>query len=180
MITRSVESNKRRFGVRFLSKNLQGVLFAKYLRFKNCHKTCAIGYSCVRARARALSPSLALTIATINSRRNAGETPLEMAMKKGRSNVTEMIMAAAAAAASGYGDFSASPSLVGNSNTNCNANRVATPDDVRCSGFNRILHSRMALDPTHVRFKRTRVTNSIPLGSPLLLPLSTYIIISKH
>jgi hypothetical protein len=42
---------------------------------------------------------------------------------------------------------------------------------VRCAFSDRILHLRMPLDPTHVCFKRTmRVTNGIPLGSPLLLP----------
>jgi hypothetical protein len=39
--------------------------------------------------------------------------------------------------------------------------------------FGRNLHSRMPLDPTHVREANTRVTNGIPLGCPLLLLVCT-------
>jgi hypothetical protein len=48
-------------------------------------------------------------------------------------------------------------------------------DQVRCAFSDRNLHSRMPLDPTHVHLKRTymRVTNGIPLGYPLLLPVGT-------
>jgi hypothetical protein len=44
---------------------------------------------------------------------------------------------------------------------------------VRCSVCDRNLHSRMPLDPTPARLKRTyaRVTNGLLLGSPLLLPV---------
>jgi hypothetical protein len=44
---------------------------------------------------------------------------------------------------------------------------------VRCAFSDRNLHSRMPLDPTHVCLKRAGVTNDIPLGCPLLLPVHT-------
>jgi hypothetical protein len=48
--------------------------------------------------------------------------------------------------------------------------------NARCTPFDRNLHSSMPLDPTHVRLKRVlevsrRVTNGIPLGCSLLLPV---------
>jgi hypothetical protein len=45
----------------------------------------------------------------------------------------------------------------------------------RCAFSDRHLHSRMPLDPTHVRLKRSymRVTNGTPLESSLLLPACT-------
>jgi hypothetical protein len=46
---------------------------------------------------------------------------------------------------------------------------------VRCSFFDRNLHSRMPLVPTHARsFQASmRVTNLIPFGCSLLLPVDT-------
>ena len=50
---------------------------------------------------------------------------------------------------------------------------------VRCAFFDRNLHSRMPLDPTHVHLKpcsleaNMRVTNGIPLGCSLVLPVDT-------
>jgi hypothetical protein len=41
----------------------------------------------------------------------------------------------------------------------------------RCAFSDRILHSRVPLDPTPVRLTNMRVANCIPLGSPLLLPV---------
>jgi hypothetical protein len=48
---------------------------------------------------------------------------------------------------------------------------------VRCAFSGGDLHSRMPLDPTHVRLKRSymRVINGIPLGCPLLLPVGNVI-----
>jgi hypothetical protein len=47
-------------------------------------------------------------------------------------------------------------------------------DVVRGAYFDRILHSRMPLDPTHAPLDASmRVTNDIPLRSPLLLPVGT-------
>jgi hypothetical protein len=40
---------------------------------------------------------------------------------------------------------------------------------VRCALSDRNVHSRMPLDPTHVRLKNTHATNGIPLGRPLPL-----------
>jgi hypothetical protein len=47
--------------------------------------------------------------------------------------------------------------------------KVATAAVARCAFLDRIFHSRMPLDPMHVRFEANmRVTNGIPLGHPLL------------
>jgi hypothetical protein len=44
-----------------------------------------------------------------------------------------------------------------NSDTSSSAGGKADSGGVRCAFFDRNLHSRMPLDPTHVRFKRTCV-----------------------
>jgi hypothetical protein len=59
--------------------------------------------------------------------------------------------------------------------TELSVNRSAygVPKKVRCAFSDRILHSRMPLDPTHVRLKRTCCDQlAFLFGGALLLPLS--------